>query len=150
MFQVGSLDLVGLIPADGGNGHFQGLCTVHVRLQRHLPEIRTPPSSRASARRILCSVIVSECSVIVSVCSVIVWRLHPSEKKGAILTQWRARARSATLGCRVCSLSTGRAIHILTRYPCDFEQNCATRSRATPRYATLHSRRGAMRKMGLF
>jgi len=84
------------------------------------------------------------------VCSVIVWRLHPSEKKGAILTQWRARARSATLGCRVCSLSTGRTIHILTRHPCDCEQNCHTRSRATPRYAALHSGRGAMRKMGLF
>ena len=70
------------------------------------------------------------------------------EKNWAILTQWHARACRATICCRTPSLSTGRAIHILTRHPCDFEQNCATRSRATPRYATLHSRRGAMRKNG--
>ena len=72
------------------------------------------------------------------------------EKNWAILTQWHARACRATICCRVRLLSTGRAMHILTRHPCDFEQNCATRSRATPRYATLHSWRGAMRKMGLF
>ena len=72
------------------------------------------------------------------------------EKNGAILTQWHARACRATICCRVRLLSTGRAMHILTRHPCDFEQNCATRSRATPRYAALHSGRGAMRKMGLF
>ena len=52
MFQVSSLDWAGLIRDDGGKCHFQGLCTVHVRLQRRLPEIRTPPSSRASARRV--------------------------------------------------------------------------------------------------
>ena len=158
MFQVRWLTWAGLIRDDGGKCHFQGLCTVHVRLQRRPP--RVPNSSVVTRERSahpvcsvivsVCSVIVSVCSVIVSVCSVIVWRLHPSEKKGAILTQWRARARSATLGCRVCSLSTGRTIHILTRHPCVCEKNCATRSRATPRYATLHSRRGAMRKMGLF
>ena len=67
---------------------------------------------------------------------------------GAILTQWRARARSATPLRRARSLSSGRMIHILTRHPCDCERNHATRSRALPRSPTPHSKRGAMRNNG--
>ena len=49
MFQVGSLDWAGLIRDDGGKCHFQGLCTVHVRLQRRPP--RDPNSSVVTRER---------------------------------------------------------------------------------------------------
>ena len=49
MFHVSSLDWAGLIRDDGGKCHFQGLCTVHVRLQRRPP--RVPNSSVVTRER---------------------------------------------------------------------------------------------------